>query len=195
MKVLPLDFFFSFFDCSSVGPSDSNWLPFAGVFLPEVVVSLIGSTQAVDMGWEGGEDDIQGCTLNDHYCFFVFFLPLKGFSLPLLLLTYGFCWSIFKFTAQTAIPIASSELWQIKLCLHQTCFLYPQTYLKHFFFNRDTFTLIHCVCLVVACGIRLVKQDFFVKKIVGFFLMLIQTSHFRLMGNLNLLMSLIHPAM
>ncbi len=75
---------------------------------------------------EGGEGKrvgvhIQGCTL----MITVVFL-LKGLFWHTVFL------SVFSFTAQTAIPIASTELWQIKLCLHQTCFCIHKTYLKHF---------------------------------------------------------------
>lgn len=80
---------------------------------------------------------------------------------------------MFYIHSSNSHPIASTELWQIKLCLHQTLFSFSQTYLKHFFlialsYLRRHATLIHCVCLVVACGIRLVKQDPFFVKIFFF---------------------------
>lgn len=122
MKVLPLDFFFRLLLCRSFrrrlapfsrGPSVCLW-----------GFSLIGSTQAVNMGregWGGGGcrgSHIQGCTLMITIGFFFPFERVIFVVVVDILLLL----SVFNFTAPTAIPIASSELWQIKLCLHQTCF-------------------------------------------------------------------------
>lgn len=105
-----------------------------------------------------------------------FFLLKRGFSFFFFFFDILFFFlRVFNFTAQTAIPIATTELWQIKLCLHQTCFLYPQTYLKHFFFfNSVVFKyeemphgfIVHvCLCSGrVWHQCRLVKQDPFCKK-------------------------------
>lgn len=60
------------------------------------------------VGWEL---HIQGCTLMITVGFVFIFPPYRFVFL-----------CVFNFTAQTAIPIASTELWQFKLCLHQTCF-------------------------------------------------------------------------
>lgn len=103
----------------------------------------MGSMSAVSMGWEGGRGGggrcthIQGCTLNDHYCvvFVLFFSSLERVLFAIaVVVDIPFSLEYLYVDSSNSHPIASSELWQIKLCLHQTCFLYPQTYLKHFFF-------------------------------------------------------------
>lgn len=105
-----------FLDCSSVGPLGSIWLHRA-----RVPLSAFGGfshrlyVRGQHGEWRGGWGvvHIQGCTLMVTVVF-----PSKCFIC---------CWhtvlsSVFNFTAQTAIPIASTELWPIKHCLHQTCF-------------------------------------------------------------------------
>lgn len=92
-----------FLDCFSIGSLGSILLIF-----------YLSSKHGMGRGWGGGVH-IQGCTLMITVVF-----PLKRVFIL-------FCWHtvllrVLHFTAQTAIPIAFTELWQIKLCLHQTCF-------------------------------------------------------------------------
>lgn len=159
-------FFFFFFSCPSLAPSDSVWLPLAGVAPP--TVGVFSHRGGGGGGWRCTH--IQGCTLNDHYCL-DFFVPLEG----------SFCH--FCVVDQQLEYVLHSQLKQPSHCFYraladQTLFtsdslfvftdLSEALFLIALSYLRRHATLIHCVCLVVACGIRLVKQDPFFVKIFFF---------------------------
>lgn len=137
MKVLPLDFFPPFFPLLLFSSSRQRLAPISRG--PSACWWGFLSSALCQQSTCGGREGRMtvyshpGMHFKWSLLFSFFFFPWKDSFCHCCC-----CWptvfiGVFYVDSSNSHPIASSELWQIKLCLHQTCFLYPQIYLKHFF--------------------------------------------------------------